>query len=334
MLRPVRAAQERPPFTAGVGAALAQLGSKVLLIDGDCGLRNLDIVLGMSDRVVYSFADVARRRGSPCGCHGVSSGYENAVLTPAPVALPALSERGMEQLAVQAEEAGFDYLLIDGPAGLPAELSFLAHIATQAIIVTSTDRVVSAARNAAPASWREEYCIQRIRMVLNRVRPQLISHGKSGNIDDAMDEAGLPCSVLCRGCGPHFVQQQRQEHSCRQTHGRGSRLCEYRPAAQRRAYSNLNCKKSRNKYTGKGLFLMNIALIAHDRKKELMVQFCMAYCGILAKHNICATGTTGKFVEEATGLKIDKVPCGYAGRRGADFCTRSLQRDRPRAVFP
>ena len=49
---------------------------------------------------------------------------------------------------------------------------------------------------------------------------------------------------------------------------------------------------------------MNIALIAHDRKKELMVQFCMAYCGILAKHNICATGTTGKFVEEATGLKI------------------------------
>ena len=47
---------------------------------------------------------------------------------------------------------------------------------------------------------------------------------------------------------------------------------------------------------------MNIALIAHDRKKELMVQFCMAYCGILAKHNICATGTTGKFVEEATGL--------------------------------
>ena len=40
---------------------------------------------------------------------------------------------------------------------------------------------------------------------------------------------------------------------------------------------------------------MNIALIAHDRKKELMVQFCMAYCGILAKHNLCATGTTGVF---------------------------------------
>ena len=58
---------------------------------------------------------------------------------------------------------------------------------------------------------------------------------------------------------------------------------------------------------------MNIALIAHDLKKELMVQFCMAYCGILAKHNICATGTTGKFVEEATGLKIDKCLAGMQG---------------------
>ena len=58
---------------------------------------------------------------------------------------------------------------------------------------------------------------------------------------------------------------------------------------------------------------MNVALIAHDRKKELMVQFCMAYCGILAKHNICATGTTGKFVEEATGLKIEKCLAGMQG---------------------
>lgn len=40
---------------------------------------------------------------------------------------------------------------------------------------------------------------------------------------------------------------------------------------------------------------MNIALIAHDAKKELMVQFCIAYCGILSRHNICATGTTGKW---------------------------------------
>ena len=49
---------------------------------------------------------------------------------------------------------------------------------------------------------------------------------------------------------------------------------------------------------------MNIALTANDKKKELMVQFCIAYCGILAGHSICATNTTGRLVAEATGLPI------------------------------
>lgn len=50
---------------------------------------------------------------------------------------------------------------------------------------------------------------------------------------------------------------------------------------------------------------MNIALMSHDRKKELMVQFCIAYCGILSKHTLCATNTTGKLVAEATGLDMN-----------------------------
>lgn len=51
---------------------------------------------------------------------------------------------------------------------------------------------------------------------------------------------------------------------------------------------------------------MNIALIAHDNRKELMVQFCTAYCGILAQHTLCATANTGKQVQEATGLKVHR----------------------------
>ena len=58
---------------------------------------------------------------------------------------------------------------------------------------------------------------------------------------------------------------------------------------------------------------MNIALIAHDEKKELMVQFCIAYCGILSKHTLCATGTTGKMVGEATGLRIQRYLSGSQG---------------------
>ena len=58
---------------------------------------------------------------------------------------------------------------------------------------------------------------------------------------------------------------------------------------------------------------MNIALIAHDEKKELMVQFCIAYCGILSRNIICPTGTTGKLVEEATGLEVQKFLGGSQG---------------------
>lgn len=58
---------------------------------------------------------------------------------------------------------------------------------------------------------------------------------------------------------------------------------------------------------------MNIALIAHDTKKELMVQFCIAYCGILSRHTLLATATTGKTVAEATGLEIVKLLGGGQG---------------------
>ena len=58
---------------------------------------------------------------------------------------------------------------------------------------------------------------------------------------------------------------------------------------------------------------MNIALIAHDSKKELMTQFCIAYCGVLSRHNLCATGTTGKIVAEATGLQVFKFLSGQQG---------------------
>ena len=58
---------------------------------------------------------------------------------------------------------------------------------------------------------------------------------------------------------------------------------------------------------------MEIAIIAHDTKKELMTQFCIAYCGILSKHNICATDITGKYISEATGLEIEKLLSGVQG---------------------
>ena len=58
---------------------------------------------------------------------------------------------------------------------------------------------------------------------------------------------------------------------------------------------------------------MEIALIADDNKKELLAQFCIAYCGILSRHHICATHTTGSYVSDATGLEIDNYMLGSGG---------------------
>ena len=58
---------------------------------------------------------------------------------------------------------------------------------------------------------------------------------------------------------------------------------------------------------------MVIALIADDKKKELMVEFCIAYCGILSKHQLCATGKTAKYISKATGLKIENLLSGGLG---------------------
>ena len=58
---------------------------------------------------------------------------------------------------------------------------------------------------------------------------------------------------------------------------------------------------------------MNIALIAHDAKKKLMQNFCIAYRGILSKHNLYATGTTGRLIEEVTNLNVHKLLAGHLG---------------------
>ena len=58
---------------------------------------------------------------------------------------------------------------------------------------------------------------------------------------------------------------------------------------------------------------MEIAIIAADTKKELMTQFCIAYCGILSKHNLCATNITAKYISEATGLNIERLLTGEQG---------------------
>lgn len=178
-------------MTANVAAALAQKGHKTLVVDSDVGLRNLDIVLGMSDLVVFSFADVALGIVSLEQAAAKHHDLDNLYLLTAPIELPKLDEDKITNIITEAQNQGFEYVIIDSPAGLGDEIKLFACISTQAIVVTMPD--TASVRGAERvARLLEQENIMRIRIVVNRVRPSLIRQGVMGNIDDIMDEVGIP----------------------------------------------------------------------------------------------------------------------------------------------
>lgn len=180
-------------LAAGVAAALAARGPKVLVIDGDSGLRNLDIVLGMSDRVVFSFADVACGMIPLLEAAARHPSLERLFLLTAPaepLAPGAFTADGMRCLAWEAADAGFDYILIDGPAGLAEEFRAFAAAAEAAIVVTCGG--AGSLRGAERmARVLEDDGVPDVRLVVNRIRRRLIRRGAIGTVDDAMDATGL-----------------------------------------------------------------------------------------------------------------------------------------------
>lgn len=203
-------------FTAGIGAALTKLNRRVLLIDGDCGLRNLDLTLGLSDRIVYSFADVANDVISLEDAMVSHPKYTQLSLLTAPIDLPVCSLDGIRRLTKQAETAGFDYIFIDGPAGLPSQLERWTDIAEQAVLVTTTDFACVRGAERCARKLEDASPTITLHMALNRICPQLIRKGKSGNIDDAMDQTGLPLLgiipndqeiIICGNCGKIILEK-------------------------------------------------------------------------------------------------------------------------------
>lgn len=176
-------------FSAGVGMALAEKGKRVLAVDGDCGLRNLDLALGMSDLVVFTFADVIsgvvplERAAVP------HPSQPNLFLLTAPSEPPTGSTEQLFELVRQAREMKFDYLFLDGPAGLPPEMALYAAAADCAAVVTTPE---NACIRGAESTARFLDEVGDVRLVVNRIRPNLIRFGLAENIDHIMDEIGLP----------------------------------------------------------------------------------------------------------------------------------------------
>lgn len=177
-------------IAAGVSTALARQDQRVLAIDCDMGLQNLDISLGMSDCGALSFLDV---------CEG---GYtlEQAANHPrfkklwfltAPVNRNAsdVDQDSFGRMLRRAREQ-FDYVFLDAPAGIDAGFELAARFADRVILVTGADP--AAVRDAARAAdVLERMGKTQVKLVVNRVNPKLFST-MSITIDDVMDSAGLP----------------------------------------------------------------------------------------------------------------------------------------------
>ena len=177
-------------LTGGVASCLAALGQKVLCIDLDIGLRNLDISLGMTDRALMDFTDVVEGR-----CTLERAAVEHPVirglyLLTAPVrpTPDALDEEKMKAMLLQAR-AQFDYILIDSPAGLGSGFRLAVCGADRAVVVSTNDSsaLLDTQRTVVELGRR----LDTIHLVMNRIQPKLLRRLRT-TIDDAMDAAGLP----------------------------------------------------------------------------------------------------------------------------------------------
>lgn len=175
---------------AALASALATMDQRVLCIDCDIGLRNLDISLGMSDSGAISFMDVIAGRYTleQAATHGT---FTRLSFLTAPVNCSAeqIPTREFSALLRQARQK-FDYIFLDAPAGIDAGFQLCAANADRVIIVTGSDP--ASMRDARRAGeLLELQGKQNVRLIVNRVRPKLFSELKL-TVDDVMDQTGLP----------------------------------------------------------------------------------------------------------------------------------------------
>ena len=175
---------------AGIATALASLGSTVLCIDCDIGLRNLDIALGLAHTNTLSFLDVCRGEYTLDQALRHSR-YPNLVFLTAPVNACADDiDRAAFSAMLRTARAQFDYVLLDAPAGVELGFQLCASYADLVLLVTCPEP--AAIRDAARAAEQLELMGKdNIRLVVNRIRRKLFQI-MNITVDDVMDEAGLP----------------------------------------------------------------------------------------------------------------------------------------------
>lgn len=173
--------------TANVGYCLARLGYKTLLIDTDIGLRNLDVVMGLENRIVYNLVDVIE--GSCKASQAIIKDKQVQGLFLLPAAQTrdktAVTPEQMKKLVAQLK-ADYDYILIDCPAGIEHGFKNAIAAASRAIVVTTPE--VSAIRDADRIiGILDANLMPRIDLVINKIRQDMVRRGDMMSVDDVVD---------------------------------------------------------------------------------------------------------------------------------------------------
>ena len=173
--------------TANIAVALASMGQKVTCIDSDIGLRNLDVVMGLENRIVYDLVDIVEERCRPRQAMIRDKRFENLFLIPAAQTRDknAVSQKDMNKLVEELREE-MDWVLIDSPAGIEHGFRNAIAPADEILIVTNAD--VSAVRDADRIIGIIE-AEQKgpPKLIINRIKPQMIKRGDMINTDDVLE---------------------------------------------------------------------------------------------------------------------------------------------------
>ena len=173
--------------TANLGSALALNGRKVVLIDTDIGLRNLDVVMGLENRIVYDIVDVVEEKCKLRQALIKDKRFNELYLLPAAQTRDksAVNEEQMKELTNKLKEE-FDFILIDCPAGIEQGFKNAIAGATRAIVVTTAE--ISAIRDADRIiGLLESSEIRNPELVVNRLRPAMVKKGEMMEVQDIVD---------------------------------------------------------------------------------------------------------------------------------------------------
>lgn len=173
--------------TANIGAGLAVLGQRVALVDADIGLRNLDLFMGLENRVVYHLVDVIEGRANWKKAIIRDKRMENLVLLPSAQARDkdSVTPRQMKQLINELKQE-FDFVLLDCPAGIEGGFKNAIAGADQAIVVVNPE--VSSVRDADRViGLLEAEEVKEVGLVVNRLKPSMVKRGEMLAIKDIVD---------------------------------------------------------------------------------------------------------------------------------------------------